>query len=45
MNQYKKIDDHSEAFYYVYQIFGILSIIFSIIEIMKEIQEAVMLKI
>ena len=44
MNKCKKIDSNSEAFYYGYLVFGILSIIFTIIDILKEIHEAIMLK-
>jgi hypothetical protein len=44
MNKCKNIDNHKEAFYYGYLIFGILSIIFTIIDILKEIHEAIMLK-
>ena len=44
MNKCKKIDSHSEAFYYGYLIFGVLSIIFTIIDILKEIHEAIKLK-
>ncbi len=43
-NHYKKIDEHCDNFCAFYQIFGILSIIFTIIDIMKEIYEAFMLK-
>ena len=43
MNQYKKEDGY-ETFYIFYQIFGILSIIFTIIDILKEIQEVIMFK-
>jgi hypothetical protein len=44
MNKCKNIDNYSEAFYYGYLIFGILSIIFTIIDILKEIHESIMLK-
>ena len=44
MNKCKKIDNNTEVFYYGYLIFGILSIIFTIIDILKEIHEAIMLK-
>ena len=44
MNKCKNIDTYSEAFYYGYLIFGILSIIFTIIDILKEIHEAIKLK-
>jgi hypothetical protein len=44
MNKCMKIDNLSETFYYGYLIFGILSIIFTIIDILKEIHESIMLK-
>ncbi len=43
-SHYKKIDEHCDYFCVFYQIFGILSIFFTIIDIMKEIYEAFMLK-
>ena len=44
-NHYRKSDGHCDYFCVLYQIFGILSIIFTIIDILKEIHEAVKLKI
>ncbi len=40
INHYRKSDEHCV----LYQIFGILSIIFTIIDLLKEIHEAVKLK-
>ncbi len=44
MNKYKNIDNHSKAFYYAYHVSGILSIIFTTIDILKEIHEAKIFK-